>query len=116
MRITPTSGLSQDEIERIINEAQTSADSDRALREKVDLNNKLTSLITNTQRAFQEFGGLLSKEGQESGQLILSEGEAAIGAAEVGAIRLALDSVDRLARQLTNAMMKQADEPEPPGS
>src|SRR5207245_1671849 len=61
MRITPTSGLSQDEIERIINEAQSSAESDRALRDKVDLNNKLTSLVKNTQRAFLEFGGLLSK-------------------------------------------------------
>jgi molecular chaperone DnaK len=112
MRITPTSGLSQDEIDRIINEAQTSADSDRTLREKVDLNNKLTSLVKNTQRAFLEFGGLLSKENQENGQIILNEGEAAIGAEEVGAIRLALDSVDRLARQLTNAMMKQTDESE----
>jgi hypothetical protein len=73
-------------------------------------------LVRNTQRAFQEFGGLLSKEAQESGQLILTEGEAAIGAAEVGAIRMALDAVDRLARQLTAAMMKQADDPEPPDS
>jgi len=112
MRITPTSGLSQDEIDRIINEAQTSAESDRALREKVDLNNKLTSLVKNTQRAFLEFGGLLSKEAQESGQLILSEGEAAIGAEEVGAIRMALDAVDRLARQLTTAMLQQTDESE----
>ena len=112
MRITPTSGLSQDEIDRIINEAQTSADSDRMLREKVDLNNKLTSLVKNTQRAFVEFGGLLSKENQENGQIILNEGEAAIGAEEVGAVRLALDSVDRLARQLTTAMMKQTDESE----
>ena len=112
MRITPTSGLSHDEIERIINEAESSAESDRALRDKVALNNKLTSLIKNTQRAFLEFGGLLSKEAQESGQVILSEGEAAIGAEEVGAIRMALDTVDRLARQLTNAMMKQPDEPD----
>ncbi len=112
MRITPTSGLSQDEIERIINEAQTSAESDRALRDKVDLNNKLTSLVRNTQRAFMEFGGLLSKEGQESGQIILNEGEAAIGAEEVGAIRMALDAVDRLARQLTTAMLKQTEESE----
>ena len=109
MRITPTSGLSQDEIDRIINEAETSAESDRALREKVDLNNKLTSLVKNTQRAFLEFGGLLAKEMQENAQLTLSEGEAAIGAEEVGAIRMALDSVDRLARQLTHAMMRQAD-------
>jgi molecular chaperone DnaK len=112
MRITPTSGLSHDEIERIINEAESSAESDRALRDKVALNNKLTSLIKNTQRAFLEFGGLLSKEAQESGQVILSEGEAAIGAEEVGSIRMALDTVDRLARQLTNAMMKQPDEPD----
>jgi len=112
MRITPTSGLSQDEIDRIINEAQTSAESDRELRDRVDLVNKLTSLVKNTQRAFMEFGGLLSKEAQEEGQDTLREGDAAIGAAEVGAIRLALDSVDRLARQLTNAMMSQADEAE----
>src|SRR5213083_290821 len=94
MRVTPSSGLSQDEIDRIIREAETSAESDRALREKVDLNNKLASLVKNTQRAFLEFGGLLSKEMQESAQLTLSEGEAAIGAEEVGAIRMALDSVD----------------------
>jgi molecular chaperone DnaK len=112
MRITPTSGLSQDDIERIIKVAQTSAESDRALRDKVDLNNKLTSLVKNTQRAFMEFGGLLSKEAQEGGQVILSEGEAAIGAEEVGAIRMALDTVERLARQLTNAMMNQADDDE----
>jgi molecular chaperone DnaK len=107
MRITPTSGLSQDEIERIIDEAHTSAESDRELRDKADLNNKLTSLVRNTQRAFLEFGGLLSKEAQDGGQLILSEGEAAIGSEEVGAVRMGIDSVDRLARQLTNAMMKQ---------
>jgi molecular chaperone DnaK len=112
MRITPTSGLSQDEIDRIINEAQTSAESDRALRDKVDLKNKLTSLVKNTQRAFMEFGGLLSKDAQENGQIILSEGEASIGAEEVGEIRMALDSVERLARQLTNAMMKQPDQAE----
>src|SRR6266852_503155 len=112
MRITPTSGLSQDEIDRIIAEAETSAESDRELRDKVGLNNRLTSLVKNTQRAFMEFGGLLSKEAQDNGQIILTEGEAAIGAEEVGAIRLALDAVDRLARQLTNAMMKQGEEVE----
>src|SRR5207244_1754902 len=79
---------------------------------KMDLNNKLTSLVRNTQRAFLEFGGLLSKDAQENGQVILNEGEAAIGAEEVGEIRMSLDSVDRLARQLTDAMMKQIHEAE----
>jgi len=112
MRITPTSGLSQDEIERIIAEAENSAEVDRAQREQVDLANKLSSLVKNTQRAFLEFGGLLSKEEQESGQLLLSEGEAAINSDQLGELRLALDGVERLARQLTNAMINQSAGPE----
>lgn len=105
MRISPTSGLSQDEIERIIQEAQHSAEADKELRDRLDLNNKLASLVKNTQRAFAEFGGLLSKEQQESGQELLQRGEEAIGSSQIGDIRIALDQVDRLARQLTTAMM-----------
>ncbi len=112
MRITPTSGLSQDEIERIIAEAETSAEADRAMRDRLDLNNRLSSLVKNTQRAFLEFGGLLSEEAQESAQQVLKDGEAAIDAAQIGEIRMALDGVERLARQLTDAMMNQATEAE----
>ncbi|HVS81206.1 MAG TPA: molecular chaperone DnaK [Pyrinomonadaceae bacterium] len=112
MRITPTSGLSPDEIERIIAEAANSVESDRIQREVVDLRNKLISLVKNTQRSFLEFGGLLSVEGQEAGQRLLVEGEAAINSEEIGEVRLALDGVERLGRQLTSAMMKQSDEPE----
>jgi len=110
MRITPTSGLSGDEIERIITEAVTSAETDKVLRERVDLSNRLASLVRNTQRAFTEFGGLLSQENQESGQLLLKGGEDAIGSAEIGEIRMAMDGVERLARQLTTAMMKESPE------
>ena len=116
MRITPTSGLSQDEIERIITEAEKSAETDRSARERVDLSNKLSSLVKNTQRAFLEFGGLLTKENQEEAQRLLSEGEAAINSEELGTLRLALDGVERLARQLTAAMMRQAAEPENNGN
>jgi molecular chaperone DnaK len=110
MRITPTSGLSGDEIERIITEAVTSAETDKVLRERVDLSNRLASLVRNTQRAFTEFGGLLTKENQESGQMLLKGGEEAIGSTEIGEIRMAMDGVDRLARQLTTAMMKESTE------
>src|SRR2546423_576797 len=110
MRVTPASGLSQDEIDHIIAEAETSKESDRALRERVDLSNKLSGLVRNTQRAFTEFGGLLSHEGQESAQQLLKQGEQALGSTEIGEIRMALDGIERLARQLTTAMMKQSTE------
>jgi molecular chaperone DnaK len=113
MRISPASGLSQDEIERIIAEAETSAETDRAHRDKIDLNNRLASLLKNTQRSFVEFGGLLTKDGQENAQRMLTESEAALNADEIGALRMALDAVERVARQLTNAMMKGSETPGP---
>src|SRR5436309_977140 len=116
MRITPTSGLSQDEIERIIAEAENSVEADRNLRDRVDLSNKLSGLVRNTQRAFIEFGGLLSQEGQESAQQLLKQGEQALGSTEIGEIRMALDGIERLARQLTTAMMKQSTEEAEPKS
>jgi molecular chaperone DnaK len=106
MRITPTSGLSAEQIEKIIKEAETMAESDRSESEKIALRNKVASLVKNTQRTFLEFGGLLEAEQQEAGQRILRDGEAAVKADEVGEIRMAVDALERLGRQLTNAMMK----------
>jgi molecular chaperone DnaK len=108
MRITPTSGLSGEEIDRIIKEAETMAETDRTQRDKIDLQNKLASLVRNTQRSFLEFGGLLEAEQQEAGERILLDGEAGARAEELGEIRMALDAVERLGRQLTTAMMKSA--------
>ena len=108
MRITPTSGLSPEEIEQIIKEAETMAEADQLQREAIDLRNKLSSLVRNTQRAFLEFGGLLEVEQQDAGQRVLAEGEAAAKSTELGEIRMSLDAVERLGRQLTTAMMKGA--------
>jgi molecular chaperone DnaK len=105
MRITPTSGLSPDEIERLIREAETSAESDKEVREAIALRNKLESLVKNTQRTFLEFGGLLSDNDQQIATRALSDGEAAINSKALDEIGRALDGVERLAKQLTTAMM-----------
>jgi molecular chaperone DnaK len=112
MRITPTSGLTPDEIERIIAEAYHSKEEDRHLRDRQELNNKLNSLIRNTQRSFTEFGGLLSDQAREHGKQLMKQAEDALGSSEIGELRLALDGVERLARDLTTAMMKQAEQAE----
>src|SRR3989440_10240347 len=83
MRITPTSGLSPDEIERIITEAETSVEADRNTRDRVDLTNKLSGLVRNTQRAFIEFGGLLSQDCHESAQYLLKQDEQKLDSPEI---------------------------------
>ncbi len=105
MRITPTSGLAPDEIERLISEAEEFADSDRGAKQVVVLRNKLDSLLRNTQKSFTKFGGLLSQNDQEMATRVFAEAEAAAKTQNLDAINEALNGLERLARQLTAAMM-----------
>jgi molecular chaperone DnaK len=105
MRITPTSGLTPDEIDRLIREADDFADSDRDAKEMVVLRNKLESLLRNTQKSFTKFGGLLSQNDQDIAERTFVEAESASRAANVEEINKALTGLERTASQLTTAMM-----------
>ncbi len=105
MRITPTSGLAPDEIERLISEAEEFADSDRGAKQAVVLRNKLDSLLRNTQKSFTKFGGLLSQNDQDLAARVFAEAEAAAKTQDPDTINEALNGLERLARQLTAAMM-----------
>lgn len=105
MRITPTSGLAPDEIQHLIKEAETFAETDRDAKEVVVLRNKLESLLRNTQKSFTKFGGMLSANDQEIADRVFSEAEAAASAEGRETINKALTALERVAAQLTNAMM-----------
>jgi molecular chaperone DnaK len=110
MRITPTSGLAPDEIQHLIKEAETFADTDRDAKEIVVLRNKLETLLRNTQKAFTKFGGMLSANDQEIADRVFSEAEAAATAEGRDAVNKALTALERVAAQLTSAMMNPANE------
>ncbi|MGI9166538.1 MAG: molecular chaperone DnaK [Pyrinomonadaceae bacterium] len=113
MRITPTSGLAPDEIDRLIREADKFADTDRDTKEMVELHNKLESLLRNTRKSYTSFGMLLSENDQEISERVFSEGEAAIKTSDLEQINKALTGLERMAAQLTAAMMKPAKEVTP---
>lgn len=116
MRITPTSGLAPDEIQHLIKEAETFADTDRDAKEVVVLRNKLESLLRNTQKSFTKFGGMLSANDQEIADRVFSEAEAAANAEGRETINKALTALERVAGQLTSAMMKPTDDSAPKGA
>jgi len=105
MRITPTSGLAPDEIERLIREADEFADTDRDAKELVVLRNKLESLLKNTQKSFTKFGGLLSQNDQDLAERNFAEAEQANRGTSLADINKALTNLERTASQLTTAMM-----------
>jgi len=111
MRITPTSGLTPDEIDRLIREADDFADSDRDAKEMVVLRSKLESLLRNTQKSFTKFGGLLSQNDQDIAERTFTEAEAASRAASIDEINKALTGLERTASQLTAAMLNPTPDP-----
>jgi len=59
IRITASSGLSKDEIDRLVNDAQVHADSDRRKRELVDARNQADALVYQTEKTLTDLGGKL---------------------------------------------------------
>ena len=108
MRITPTSGLTTDEIDRLIREAEVFADSDRGAKEIIVQRNKLESLLRNTQKSFTKFGGLLTEEEQEAAERCFLDAEAAARSESLEQIDKALNNLERTATQLTSAMLNPA--------
>jgi molecular chaperone DnaK len=113
MRITPTSGLAPDEIEHLIKEAEGFADSDRVAKEIVVLRNKLESLLRNTQKSFTKFGGVLSANDQEIAERVFREADEAAKTEGKEPINKALTALERVAAQLTAAMLNPAGDGSP---
>ncbi len=105
MRISPASGLSPEEIDRLIREADASADTDRRVKELIAVRNKLEGLLRNTQRSFAEFGASLSPDERRVGQQALTEGTSALQSDNPEELQSAVEEVERFAANLTVAMM-----------
>jgi molecular chaperone DnaK len=61
IKIEASSGLSQDDIERMKREAEANAASDKAEKEKIEKLNQADSLIFQTEKQLKEFGDKLSE-------------------------------------------------------
>ena len=105
MRITPTSGLNPEEIDRLIHEAESFAETDKNTKEVLVLRTRLDSLLRNTQKSFSKFGGLLPEIDQESADKVFTEAEAALKSDKLDEIKIAMSKVERVAGQLTSAML-----------
>jgi len=108
MQITPSSGLSPDEIERLIIEAETSIERDREEKELIVERNKLDTLIRNARRAMAEVGKSFELEDQQSINGSLNAAEEALSSADLSVIKDQLGKVEAAANRITAAMLTMA--------
>jgi molecular chaperone DnaK len=105
MKVTPTSGLASDEIDRMIAEAQTSAEADRRAKELIAQRTKLEGLLRNTQRTFREFGNSLAPDDRLAAHDAFAECEELVKSENPEAISGGVQKLERVAGLLSMAML-----------
>jgi molecular chaperone DnaK len=99
IRIQASGGLSDDEIERMVSEAEAHADEDKKARERAEAKNQGDSLIHSTEKALTEHGDKISDE--EKGAI-----ESAIAALKEAVKTDDLEDIKAKTAELGQASMK----------
>jgi len=111
IRIEASSGLTEEEIEKMKKEAEANADADKKAKEQVDTFNNADAMIFQTEKQLNEFGDKLSDEKKKPIQDALEALKKAYKSKDVKAITPALDSINEAWKNASEEMYKaQADQ------
>jgi len=93
VKVVPTSGLSESEIQRMIEEADSHRDEDQRKRELADLHNNAETLIYTTEAAMREYGDMLSETDLSDIRVDLERCKHALATGDPAQIRSAIDQL-----------------------
>jgi molecular chaperone DnaK len=104
--ITASSGLSKQDVDRMVKEADAHASEDAQRRQEIELRNQTDALVYSTERALAEHGAKLSDTERASVEQALSEARDALKAEDAERIRSVQDALTRVSQTLAPAMSR----------
>ena len=110
MRIVSSSGLSSNEIQDMILDAEKYKSSDQNRAELADAKTQLDNLIYSTSRNLEEFADVLDPEVEETLQDTLDTAEDAMESSSLDEVQAAYDELFKTAQLLGEAIYKEAQE------
>ena len=110
IRIEASSGLTEDEIERMRKEAEANADADQKAKEQADVLNNADQMIFQTEKQLKEFGDKLSDDKKAPIETALEGLKKAYEAKDLEAIKPALDTINEAWKQASEEMYKAQQE------
>ena len=118
IRIEASSGLSDDEIKRMKEEAEANAEADKAAKEKVDKLNHADSLIFQTEKQLKEFGDKMPADKKGPIEDALAKLKEAHKSQDMAAIDTAMANLNGIWQKASEEMYKstQGDGQTPPGA
>jgi molecular chaperone DnaK len=106
--ITASSGLSKDEIDRMVRDAQAHSEEDRKRREEIEAKNRLDSLIYASEKTFNENRSKLGPAEISSFESALADAKKALEAGGAAAMNDAAERLQQASHKLAEAMYRGA--------
>jgi len=108
IEIKSSSGLTEQEIERMTKEAEAHAEEDKKKREVVDLKNQADQLIYATENTLKEHGDKVSSDVRGKIENAVNNLKEAVKGEDAGAIRKAIDNLNATTRELGKTLYEEA--------
>ncbi|HXV22508.1 MAG TPA: molecular chaperone DnaK [Desulfuromonadales bacterium] len=108
IRITASSGLSQEEIDKMVKDAEAHAAEDHKKRELIEARNQADGLVYTTEKSLKEHGDKVDEATRAGIQQALDELKKAMEADDAETIRTKTEALAQSAHKLAEAMYAQA--------
>ncbi len=105
--VTASSGLSEEEIQRMIKEAERYAEEDRKKKELIETRNRLDSLIYNIEKTFNEHKGKLSPDDIREIEQAISEGKKALDSQSKEQMESAINRITQASHRMAEILYRQ---------
>jgi len=112
IKITGTSTLSKDEVEKMVKEAERFAEEDRRKREEAEIRNRGDSVVYQTERMLKDVGDKVSADERAAVEAKLKALKDALGQADTAKISAAIEEL----QQASNRLVQEAYAKTPAGT
>jgi len=106
--IKSSSGLSDDEIERMVNEAEENAEADKERREEVDLRNEADQLVFQVDKTLKDLEGQVDQEEVTKAETARDELKTALEGDDTEEIKTKRDALSEVVQELSVKLYEQA--------
>ncbi len=116
IRITSSSGLNQDEVEKMKNDAKEHAAEDKKKKEGIEVKNQADSLVFQTKKQIEEMKDKISDDDKSKLEAEIKKVEEAIAANNTDQMKSATESLNKVWSEVASKLYSQADGAQQPGA
>jgi molecular chaperone DnaK len=106
--IQSNSSLSDEEIERMVKEAEANAEADKVRKEEAEVKNEADQLVFMTEKTLKDLEGKVSEDEKKSAEDAKEELKAALETGNLEEIKTKKDKLNEIVQQLTMKLYEQA--------